>query len=298
MNRVTMLVTMLLSGVFAVSSASAVTLDTKGSLSITCTPGFMNAHSFQFNGTSSFRFQGQCQISRGNSISNAHYTIAGAWDGTQAMELVTMVSDNTQGTVISDCPANPWTNDVACTPVNVSGKAFETFQLSRASRYPLSAGMINPSQKSALRIEEKVKRATAICEPPQIASPPSWTPGTPYDVSSRLKIVIKHHPKNPPIRWNILWAPAQKPGEPNPTPQQIGDQMDGVTMSAGTTTAYLRLTKAGTWTIAPVYAAQSECEKFGFSVSPLVVHVQQKRWYKGIRRKSFRQRVTQKPDSP
>ncbi len=241
--------------------AGAASLDTEGKgVAITCGAPFMENHSISADGKSSFRFHGQCSYSQGENAWNRHYIINATWDGSQAKETVTIPTEKKSGSVVSSCPSDPWLNKVSCQKKFLSGKAFEDYQITGATSYPLTANVLSDAKKAELRAELAEKKKQSMCTIPVIVSPSPAT-GLTLHVPASVKIEIKHSPLNPPKEWAIYWTPPTKAGEWPAAPQKQNTAVGNLKTSGGVTSGTLNAGKVGTWEVTIKTALPSYCNK-------------------------------------
>ncbi|MEA5113149.1 MAG: hypothetical protein VB050_03905 [Geobacteraceae bacterium] len=239
----------------------AASLDTQGKgVAIKCGAPFMEDHSISADGKSSFRFHGQCSYSQGKNAWNKHYIVKGTWDGTLAKEVVTILGENKYGNVVSSCPSDPWLNKVSCQKKSLSGKAFEDYQISGATSYPLTANVLSDAKKAELRAELAEKKKQSMCTIPVIVSPSPAT-GQILHPPAAVKIEIKHAALNPPKEMTIYWTPPTKQGEWPAAAQKQNMKLSNLKTSGGVTTGTLNTSKLGTWEVTVRTALPSYCNK-------------------------------------
>lgn len=241
--------------------AGAASLNREGGLPvIQCGAPFMEAHSISADGKSNFRFHGQCSYSQGKNAWNRHYIIKATWDGYQAKETVTILSDNKTGSVVSTCPSDPWLNKVSCQKKSLSGKAFEDYQISGATTYPLTANVLSDAKKAELRAELAEKKKQSMCTIPVIVSP-SPVNGLTLHGPAKVKIEIKHSPLNPPKELAVYWTPPTKQGEWPAAAQKQNNALVNLKISGGVTSGTLNAGKVGTWQVTVKTALPTYCNK-------------------------------------
>lgn len=240
----------------------AASLNRQGGLpKISCGVPFMESHSIDADGKSSIRFHGQCYYDAPQSAWNKHYFVHATWNGSQAREVVTIMGDNKTGTVVSSCPSNPWLNKVACQKQSLSGAAFEDYQITGATTYPLTANALSALQKAALQAELATKQKEAVCADPIIFSP-SPAKGKTYNaVPATVKIEIRHSKQNPPKELTVYWAPPTKPGEFPASSTKQDMALSNLQTSGGVTSGTLFASKPGRWEIGIKTALPSYCNK-------------------------------------
>lgn len=228
---------------------------------ITCGVPFMESHSIDADGKSSIRFHGQCYYDAPQSAWNKHYIVNATWNGSQAREVVTIMGENKSGTVVSTCPSNPWLSKVACQKQSLSGAAFDDYQITGATTYPLTANALSDAKKAALLAELAVKQKEAVCVDPIIKLPSPAKGKTYNSVPATVKVEIKHSPQNPPKELSIYWAPPTKQGEMPAASIKQNMKLSNLMTSGGTTSGTLFADKAGIWQIGIKTALPSYCNK-------------------------------------
>lgn len=259
MPVVTVIVMLFLAAPGPVKAAS---LNRQGGLpKITCGVPFMEAHSIDADGKSSIRFHGQCYYDAPQSAWNKHYIVNATWDGSQAREVVTIMSENKSGTVVSTCPSNPWLGKVACQKKSLSGAAFDDYQITGATTYPLTANALSDAKKAALVAELAVKQKEDACTEPIVVSP-SPAKGKTYNaVPATVKVEIRHSKQNPPKELTAYWAPPTKPGEFPASSTKQDMALSNLQTSGGVTSGTVLAGKPGSWNIVIRTALPSYCNK-------------------------------------
>lgn len=245
---------------------SASTLDTKGTeaaISCNSTP-FLESHSINADGKTTFIFHGECYYSKGDSAWNKHYKITATWDGTSAREVLSISGENKYGTLISTCPADPWLNKVTCQKKSLSGSAFDDYQITGATTYPLTGNAITDTQRTQFRAELEAKKKEAACIEPSIISPIPAT-GLQYHPPANVKISIRHNPDFPPKEWVITWAPLKQLGDLPVVPTQQNVTLSNLKTTGDITTGILNTSKPGSWQVRSKVYFPASCNKGDYS---------------------------------
>ncbi|MBN1141634.1 MAG: hypothetical protein JXB25_07575 [Deltaproteobacteria bacterium] len=241
----------------------AATLDTAGQgQTVTCQTPSLIQHTITAEGNSQFKFHGQCFYSQGDSAWNKWYSITTSWNGNLAREIVKFDTSTKTGIILSTCPSDPWLQDVTCQLKSMSGNAFEDFQISGVTAYPLTRSAISAEQKAQFRAELDALEKEAACAAPTLVLP-SPALDQQFIAPASIQIQVKHNPDFPPHDWTFKWAPPTPAGQWPATPTQQNVALTNLTTANGITTGALNAAKLGSWHIKARVDYPSFCNKTG-----------------------------------
>lgn len=220
-------------------------LDTKGGAEATCPAAWLTQHKFGAT-THTYRFQGSCGVSAGDTAYNTPYKVNSNWDGKVATEITNF---GKYGTVIikASCPYDPWLNlNTPCTlqsatPANPTTEPQYTYMY---PPYPRTAFALSSEQKQQLAAEEKAQFQLPLPEV-KFITPTCYMS---YPISTWFEFKIERS-TNIGVAWTFEWRETML----NPFTADHTYKMSGQIISHGN---YVRRTikfgKTGDWRVTAV----------------------------------------------